>query len=75
VVTGYDENGHPAVIRPGEPPVVILAGRYPTTEPWVSGHGPLEAADVDTSTREWALEPQGFREIADTLPYPLASQL
>jgi hypothetical protein len=57
VVTGYDEDGNPAVIRQGEPPVVIHAGRYTTTELWVSGRGPLAAADVDTSTREWALEP------------------
>jgi hypothetical protein len=57
VVTGYDEDGNPAVIRQGEPPVVIHAGRYTTTELWVSGRGPLGAADVDTSTREWALEP------------------
>ena len=57
VVTGYDEDGNPAVIRQGEPPVVIHAGRYTTTELWVSGHVPLGRADVDTSTREWALEP------------------
>jgi quercetin dioxygenase-like cupin family protein len=57
VVTGYDEDGNPAVIRQGEPPVVIHAGRYTTTELWVSGRGPLGPADVDTSTREWALEP------------------
>jgi hypothetical protein len=57
VVTGYDEDGNPAVIRQGEPPVVIHAGRYTTTELWVSGRGPLAAADADASTREWALEP------------------
>jgi len=57
VVTGYHENGNPAVIRQGEPPVVIHAGRYTTTELWVSARGPLVAADVDASTRVWALEP------------------
>jgi quercetin dioxygenase-like cupin family protein len=57
VVSGYDDNGDPAVIRQGEPPVVIHAGRYTTTELWVSERGPIAAADVDTSTREWALEP------------------
>lgn len=57
VVTGYDENGDPAVIRQGEPPVVIHAGRYTTTELWVSERGPIAAADIDASTREWALEP------------------
>lgn len=31
VVTGFDENGNPVVIRQGEPPVVIHAGRYTTT--------------------------------------------
>ncbi len=57
VVTGYDENGNPVIIRQGEPPTVIHAGRYTTTELWVSGPGPIKAADTDTSTREWALEP------------------
>jgi mannose-6-phosphate isomerase-like protein (cupin superfamily) len=57
VVTGYDENGKPAVIRHGEPPVVIHAGRYTTTELWVSERGPIAAGDADASTREWALEP------------------
>lgn len=57
VVTGYDDNGNPAVIRQGEPPVVIHAGRYTTTELWVSDRGPITSADVDASTREWALEP------------------
>jgi Cupin domain len=57
VVTGFDENGNPVVIRQGEPPVVIHAGRYTTTELWVSGRGPIVAAGVDASTREWALEP------------------
>ena len=32
VVTGFDENGNPVVIRQGDPPVVIHAGRYTTTE-------------------------------------------
>ncbi len=57
VVTGYDENGNPAVIRQGTPPVVIHAGRYTTTELWVSERGPIAADGADASTREWALEP------------------
>ena len=57
VVTGFDENGNPMVIRQGEPPVVIHAGRYTTTELWVSERGPIVAASIDASTREWALEP------------------
>jgi mannose-6-phosphate isomerase-like protein (cupin superfamily) len=57
VVTGYDENGSPAVLRHGEPPTVIQAGRYTTTELWVSGRAPLTAGTADTSTAEWALEP------------------
>ena len=57
VVTGYDENGDPAVIRQGEPPVVIHAGRYTTTELWVSERGPVAPGDADASAREWALEP------------------
>ena len=57
VVTGYDENGNPAIIRHGEPPTVIQAGRYVTTELWVTDTTPPRAADTDTSTRAWALEP------------------
>ena len=54
VVTGFDENGSPVVIRQGEPPVVIHAGKYTTTELWVSGRGPIVAAGIDASTRELA---------------------
>jgi hypothetical protein len=57
IVTGFDENGSPAIIAQGEPPTVIHAGRYTTTELWVSGAGPLSAGVTDTSTGEWALEP------------------
>jgi len=57
VVTGFDENGSPVVIAGGEPPTVIQAGRYTTTELWVSGAGPLSAGVTDTSTGQWALEP------------------
>ncbi len=57
VVTGYDQNGSPAILRQGEPPTVIHAGRYTTTELWVSGRAPLTAGTTDTSTTEWALEP------------------
>jgi mannose-6-phosphate isomerase-like protein (cupin superfamily) len=57
VVTGYDENGNPAIIASGEPPTVIHAGRYTTTELWVSGTGPITATGQDASTRVWALEP------------------
>ncbi len=57
VVTGFDESGGPAVIVQGEPPTVIHAGRYTTTELWVSGAGPLSAGVTDTSAGEWALEP------------------
>jgi mannose-6-phosphate isomerase-like protein (cupin superfamily) len=57
VVTGFDENGNPGICWQGEPPTVIHAGRYTTTELWVSDRGPLSAAGTDASTREWALEP------------------
>jgi mannose-6-phosphate isomerase-like protein (cupin superfamily) len=57
VVTGYDANGAPAILFQGDPPTVIHAGRYTTTELWVSDHGPIAATDGDASTREWALEP------------------
>ena len=57
VVTGYDENGTPAILARGEPPTVIHAGRYTTTELWVSERGPITAGTSDNSTRDWALEP------------------
>jgi hypothetical protein len=57
VVTGYDDSGRPAILRQGEPPVVIHAGRYTTTELWVSDRGPLQPTAADASTREWALGP------------------
>jgi hypothetical protein len=76
IVTGFDESGNPAVIAAGEPPTVIHAGRYTTTELWVSRAGPLSAGVTDTSTAEWALEPPPggacFRivEIAPDQPGP-----
>jgi len=57
IVTGYDENGHPAIVWQGEPPTVIHAGRYVTTELWVTDGTPPRPADSDTSTRAWQLEP------------------
>jgi mannose-6-phosphate isomerase-like protein (cupin superfamily) len=57
VVTGFDADGSPTVIAAGEPPTVIHAGRYTTTELWVSGRAPIAPGDTDTSTQEWALEP------------------
>jgi mannose-6-phosphate isomerase-like protein (cupin superfamily) len=57
VVTGYDGNGAPAILSQGEPPTVIHAGRYTTTELWVSDPPPITASASDASTRTWALEP------------------
>ena len=57
VVTGFDAQGNPTVIAAGEPPMVIHAGRYTTTELWVSGPSPIAPGDTDTATRGWALEP------------------
>jgi mannose-6-phosphate isomerase-like protein (cupin superfamily) len=57
VVTGYDEAGHPAVLHSGAPPTVIHAGRYRTTEVWVSDGTPPTVTRSDTSTRAWDLEP------------------
>jgi len=57
VVTGYDEAGNPAIIHAGEPPTVIHAGRYRTTEVWVSDGTPPTVTRSDTSTRPWELEP------------------
>ncbi len=57
IVTGYDASGLPTILWRGQPPTVIHAGRYTTTELWVAGRGPLEATDADTSVGDWALEP------------------
>jgi Cupin domain len=57
VVTGFDADGNPAVVIQGEPPTVIHAGRYTTTELWACGPGPIAPGTFDTSTQEWALEP------------------
>ena len=57
IVTGYDTSGAPAILWRGEPPTVIHAGRYTTTELWVAGRAPIEPTDADTSVSDWALEP------------------
>jgi mannose-6-phosphate isomerase-like protein (cupin superfamily) len=57
VVTGYDASGNPAIIASGDPPTVIHAGRYTTTELWVSRRGPITATAQDAATGDWALEP------------------
>ena len=57
VVTGYDENGNPAIVRQGEPPTVIRAGRYVTTELWVTDRTPPAVTGSDPSAGAWELEP------------------
>ena len=57
VVTGYDGSGKPVIIHRGEPPTVIHAGRYVTTELWVTDRTPPVVTGSDTSTRAWELEP------------------
>jgi len=57
VVTGYDDYGNPTILWKGEPPTVIHAGRYTTTELWVSDRVPINPTSQDASTREWGLEP------------------
>jgi mannose-6-phosphate isomerase-like protein (cupin superfamily) len=57
VVTGRDESGNPAIVFQGQPPTVISAGRYVTTELWVSDPATPLAPGADAATREWALEP------------------
>ena len=57
VVTGYDTNGAPTILWQGEPPTVIHAGRYTTTELWVSDRAPIAVTAADSSVGEWALEP------------------
>jgi len=57
VVTGFDAAGRPVIVHHGEPPTVIHAGRYVTTELWVTDRTPPSASAADTSTRPWELEP------------------
>jgi len=57
VVTGRDESGNPAIVFQGQPSAVISAGRYVTTELWVSDPATPLAPGADAATREWALEP------------------
>src|SRR5260221_12643194 len=57
LVTGYDEAGNPGIISLGAPPTVIHAGRYVTTELWVTDQTPPATTTSDPSTRPWALEP------------------
>ncbi|HEY3903912.1 MAG TPA: cupin domain-containing protein [Streptosporangiaceae bacterium] len=57
VVTGFDTAGKPVIVHRGEPPTVIHAGRYTTTELWVTDQTPPVAAADDASTRPWEFEP------------------
>lgn len=57
IVTGFDQSGRPAITRQGQPPTVIHAGRYTTTELWVTDQTPPAASGTDTSSRPWELEP------------------
>ncbi len=57
VVTGFDKSGSPVIVQQGQPPTVIYAGRYTTTELWVTDRTPPVAFDADTTTGTWALEP------------------
>lgn len=58
VVTGFDAAGKPVIVHRGEPPTVIHAGRYTTTELWVTDQNPPAVSDSDNSTRAWDLEPE-----------------
>jgi quercetin dioxygenase-like cupin family protein len=58
VVTGFDDADKPVIVHRGEPPTVIHAGRYTTTELWVTDQTPPVASASDTSTRSWELEPE-----------------
>jgi hypothetical protein len=80
VVTGFNATGKPVIVRRGEPPTVIHAGRYVTTELWVTDRTPPAAAGYDTSTDDAAADPDaadpdtehtGFQEAhaTDTLDY------
>ena len=45
VVTGFDDAGRPVIVHRGEPPTVIHAGRYVTTELWVTDLTPPARAE------------------------------
>lgn len=63
VVTGPAEAGDAAILLDGGPPTVIEAGKYTTTELWVTdGSPPLvqgaaQLRAFEPSARPWALEP------------------
>lgn len=58
VVTGWDENGSPAILFEGEPPTVMDFGPIVTTELWVTDSSPPDPRTrTDTSTRPWDLHP------------------
>jgi mannose-6-phosphate isomerase-like protein (cupin superfamily) len=57
VVTGFDTAGGPVIVHRGDPPTVIHAGRYVTTELWVTDRTPPAATASDPSTCAWELEP------------------
>ncbi len=79
VVTGYDEDGNPAIIHSGEPPTVIDAGRYRTTEVWASDRTPpavtrsdlSDAAGGDAVAGDLDEQAEGFQEAhaTQTLDY------
>jgi mannose-6-phosphate isomerase-like protein (cupin superfamily) len=58
VVTGWDENGEPAILFEGEPPTVMDFGPIVTTELWVTDSSPPDPKTrTDTSTGTWDLHP------------------
>ena len=58
IVTGWDEQGTPAVLFEGEPPTVLDFGPIVTTELWVTDSTPPDTQGrEDAATRPWALEP------------------
>ena len=58
VVTGPGDDGSAAILSSGEPPAVIEAGQYRTTELWVTdGTPPAVVRAGDPAGRPWELEP------------------
>ena len=56
IVTGWDEQGRPAVLFEGEPPAVMDFGSIVTTELWVTDSTPPDTQGrEDSSTRPWTL--------------------
>jgi hypothetical protein len=74
VVTGFDENGNPAILEEGAPPTVIDAGTYVMTDLWVTDPAKPPVPGTDPSRREWTAEPPAGGTIFRIVETPPAAR-